>query len=653
MGNTNQSKPFRLLLLVFLLFPFCVSLAQTITVKGIVQDSAGEAIIGASVTETGTTNGIITDFNGNFTLPVSSQSKLSISFVGYQTQEVNVAGRTQLNITLMEDTKLLDEVVVVGYGTMKKLDVSGSIVSTDAKVIGEIPSTNVAAALQGRLPGIDMSQTSTRPGATMQIRIRGERSLNASNDPLIVVDGIPFGGSINDIAPNDIKNIDILKDASATAIYGSRGANGVVLISTFRGEANVGPKVSYNGYYGIKSVAKKYEVYDGEEYQDFKHATINDAYKDKYTALEQAMINSGQSTDWQDLMYSNAMVTNHDVNISSGNAKGSYSFGGSYYNETTVLPGQEYTRFSLRTTIDQEIGKYIKVGLSSQNSYGITDGESAGMMNNIITLSPLMPAYNDDGSIRKIPTEGHTDRYYNPLLLKDDQLWQEKRKRYSTYNSLYGEIKFTPELRYRLNVGLSHYQENYGNFYGSDTPYKDGGVSSATVQNRHYTAWTAENLLYYEKLFVEKHRVNATLMYSAEQSEFQQSQMSADDITADYSLWYNLGLADGAKTISAGNQDHYQRGLTSFMARVLYAYEDRYALTATWRKDGSSVLAPGHKWHDYTAFSAGWNINNESFLSDVEAISQLKLRIGYGQTSNQAVNPYSTLGGLSQLPYNF
>jgi len=627
--------------------------AQTITVKGVVKDFSGEPVIGASVLETGTTNGTITDIRGEFLLKVSSKGQLTISFIGYQSQSVNVANKTSFSIILKDDNKVLEEVVVVGYGTMKKLDVSGSIVSTNSKVIQEVPSTNVAAALQGRLPGIEMSQTSTRPGATMQIRIRGERSLNASNDPLIVVDGIPFGGSINDIAPNDIKNIDILKDASATAIYGSRGANGVILVTTFRGKAASEPSVSYSGYYGIKTVAKKYEVYNGDEFQAFKHATVNSAYKDQYTPLEQNMIAAGKETDWQDLMYKNAMVTNHDISISSGNEKGSYSFGGGFYKETTVLPGQDYIRYSLRTTIDQEIGKYIKVGLSSQNSYGITDGESASVMNNIITLSPLMPAYNDDGSIRKVPTEGHVDTYYNPLLLNNEDLWSEQRKRFSTFNSVYGEIKFTPELRYRLNLGLSYYQENYGNFYGSDTPFKSGGVSSATVQNRHFTSWTAENLLYYDKTFAEKHRINATFMYSAEQSEFSQSQMDADDLTADYSLWYNLGLSDGAKTISQSNQNYYKRGLVSVMARVLYAYEDRYTLTATYRRDGASVLAPGHKWHDYTAFSGGWNINNESFLRDVKAISQLKIRLGYGQTSNQAINPYSTLGKLSQVPYNF
>lgn len=627
---------------------------QPITITGMVVDERNTPLVGVYVVVEGTSTGVITDENGKYSIAVGNpNSNLVFSYVGYVSQTIAIAGKSVINVTLSEDITAFEEVVVIGYGTAKKLDVSGSIVSTNAATISEVPSTNVTAALQGRLPGIEMSQVSTRPGSNMQIRIRGERSLLGTNDPLIVVDGIPFQGSLNDIAPSDIKNIDILKDASATAIYGSRGANGVILVSTFRGLANTAPSINYNGYYGVKTVAKKYPVYNGAEFQKFRSATINTAYKDQYTALEQEMIDAGKETDWQDLMYENASVMNHDLNINSGTQKGAYIFGVGYYRETAVLPGQEYKRFSLRTAIDQEIGRFIKVGLSSQNSYGITDGESASIMNNILTMSPLMPAYNDDGSIRIEPTEGFVDKYYNPLLLNDKDAWQERRKRLSTFNSAYGEIKFTSYLRYRLNLGLSYYQENYGNFYGSVSPFRNGSVSTARIQNRHFISWAAENLLYFEKVLAEKHRLNATLMYSAEQSEFNQSQVDADNISADYLYWYNLGLADGAKTVPAADQDYYKRGLISWMGRILYAYDDRYTVTATWRRDGASVLAPGHKWHNYTAFSAGWNISNEAFMANLNAVSLLKLRLGYGETSNQAVDPYSTLGRLTQVPYNF
>ena len=628
-------------------------------IKGKVTDKDGKPIPGVSIVVKGTTMGTITDPDGNYTLSIpESAQTLVFSFVGMEPQEVAINGRSQVDITMKESNVGLNEVVVVGYGTMKKLDVSGAIVSADAQVIKEVPSVSATKALQGRLPGIQISQTSTRPGSDMQIRIRGVRSINATNDPLIVVDGIPFAGSLNDISPSDIKSIDILKDASSTAIYGSRGANGVILITTFRGRVAEKPTVSYNGYYGIKAVAKKYPVYNGEEFQAFRHATLNPDYKDNYTALEQASIASKSYTDWQDLMYQNAMVTSHDVSVSAGTNKGAYSLGAGYYDETAVLPGQKYTRYSLRTAIDQQIGQFVKIGLSSQNSFGITDGEgfadeSKGLMNNIITLSPLLPAYNEDGSIRQIPTEGWIDTYYNPLLIKNSDLWQEKRKRFASFNSLYGEVKFTNSLKYRINLGLSYSHDDYGNYFGSDTPFKNGSVSSATVQNVRNTVWTVENLLYYDKVFAEKHRLNVTAMYSAEESEYVESRMSADDLPADYLFYYNLGLANGAKNIVADDQDYHKRGLLSYMARAQYAYDDRYMVTLTFRADGASVLAPGHQWHNYPALSAGWNINKESFLKEVKAINQLKLRFGYGQTSNQAISPYATKGELAQVPYNF
>ncbi len=629
-------------------------LQQKKVMGSITDASNGEPLIGVNIVIEGTTAGVVSDIDGRYSIDVpSSESILLFSFVGYAPMRMPVQGQSTINVQLTADIKSLEEVVVVGYGTMKKLDVSGSIVSAKSEVIREVPSTNATAALQGRLPGIEMSQVSTRPGATMQIRIRGERSLYATNDPLIVVDGIPFSGSINDIATTDIKSIDILKDASSTAIYGSRGANGVILITTFRGVNNSEPTITYNGYYGIKTVAKKYEVYNGEEFQRFRNETLATPYKDQFTNLEKEAIASGKFTDWQDLMYSNAMVTSHDFAVSSGSKKGAFSLGGGYYDETAVLPGQEYSRFSLRATIDQEIGKFIKVGLSTQNTYGVTDGESASLMNNILTLSPLMPAYNEDGSVRKIPTEGWVDTYYNPLLLKDESLWRETRKRFSTSNSLYGEIKFTDFLRYRANIGLGYYKETYGRFYGSDTPYQSGSENTATVQNRNNTVWTIENLLYFDKVLAEKHRVNVTAMYSAEKLVYDQSQMSGTNLPANYLQYFNLGLADGSKTIDAANQDYYERGLLSYMGRVQYAYDDRYMLTATFRSDGSSVLASGEQWHSYPAISAGWNIHNESFLKSVNAISQLKLRLGYGQTSNQAINAYGTIGSLSQVPYNF
>ena len=616
-----------------------------VPIQGIVTDESGQTIIGASVVEAGTTNGTVTGMDGSFSLRVAENAILNVSYVGFITQAVGVRGKSSLTVVLREDTKSIEEVVVVGYGTARKTDISGAIASADARLIQEIPAVDASAALQGRMPGIEILQTGTAPGSDMQIRVRGERSLSADNNPLIVVDGIPFNGSLSDISPNDIKSIDILKDASSTAIYGSRGANGVILITTNRGTTGQAPTVNYSGYYGVKNVLKRYDTYSGPEFVAFHDASLKGPTY-PYSALQQEVIASGNYTDWQDLFYQPGHVTNHELSVRSGSQRGAYSFSGGYFNETAVVPLQEYTRFTLRTTIDQEIGKFLKVGLTSNTTFGVGDNLSYSPMGDILTnMTPISPSHNADGSIATFPLDGTIDAtFVNPLYtLVTENARAEQSKRIATFNALYGEVKLYADLMYRINVGLSYSQENYGLFSnGADYPGNPPSVSSATVRNTQWQQWTIENLLYYNKVFAQKHRLNATAMFSAEQSQYQRSSMQATDIAADYLLYYNLSMANGEKNINSGttNQNFWQRGLQSLMARVQYSYDDRYMLTATFRSDGSSVLSPGKKWHSYPAFSLGWNINSEAFLKDVESISQLKLRLGYGQTSNQAVSPY-------------
>ncbi|MDR1602947.1 MAG: TonB-dependent receptor [Tannerella sp.] len=655
MTNTKLRRVIGLCLIFFIpVFAW----GQTKTVTGVVKDALGETIIGASILEVGTTNGTVTDMDGSFSLRVAENATLNISYVGFMTQAVSVRGKTALTITLEEDTQSLEEVVVVGYGTARKADISGAIASADARIIQEIPAVDASAALQGRMPGIEILQTGTAPGSAMQIRIRGERSLSADNNPLIVLDGIPFNGSLSDISPNDIKTIDILKDASSTAIYGSRGANGVILITTNRGSLGQTPAVNYSGYYGVKNVLKRYNAYSGPEFVAFHDASLK-AGTYPYSVLQQEVIASGNYTDWQDLFYQPGHVTNHELSVSSGSQRGAYSFSGGYFNETAVVPLQEYTRFTLRTTVDQEIGKYVKVGLTTNTTFGVGDNLGWSPMGDILTnMTPISPSHNADGSIVTFPLDGTIDATFtNPLYtLVTENARAEQSKRIASFNSLYGEVKLYDGLTYRFNVGLSYSQENYGLFSnGADYPGNPPSVSSATVRNTQWQQWTVENLLYYNKVLAEKHRLNATAMYSAEQSQFQRSSMQATDIAADYLLYYNLSMANGEKNINSGtsNQNYWQRGLQSLMARVQYSYDDRYMLTATFRSDGSSVLSPGKKWHSYPAFSLGWNANREAFMKDIESISQLKLRLGYGQTSNQAVSPYQTLGGLGMAYYNY
>jgi len=648
MKSTNHYlKPLGLILL-FSFIPLWI-MAQTITVRGTVKDAMGESIIGASVLETGTTNGTITDIDGNFSLSMSAQGSLTISFIGYQTEEIKVAGRTQFDVVLKDDAEVLDEVVVIGYGTAKKSDVTGSISTVNEKTLRQVPVSNVAQSMQGRITGVQIQQTSTRPGQDSQIRIRGTRSLTASNDPLLIVDGIPFGGSMNDIAPDDIKSVDILKDASATAIYGSRGANGVILITTNRGNYTKA-SVSYNGYAGFGKVARKYKTFNADEYLQYKDQPGNIAWP--LLTQEEEGRAAGVNTNWQDELYKTAVINSHDLSVNGGSENLSGSVGLGYYNETAVLPGQDYTRFSVRAALDFKVNKWLKFGLNTQNTFGITNGETASPMFDLLASSPLVSPYNEDGSINKQPHNPREDSY-NPLYVKDEDLWSQERKRFNTLNSLYAEIQFLPELKYRANIGLNYLHEEYGDFYASESNFKAGGVSSASIENITSYNYAIENLLYFDKTFNQKHRLGVTVMQSIEDSYYRFSSASGTNLTADYMQYLNLGMANDGVSVDANKQQYYRKTLMSYMGRVNYSFDSRYMATVTFRADGSSVLSDGHKWNTYPAIALAWNIKNESFMERFEWLDVLKLRVGYGETSNQSVSPYATLGKLSQNKYNY
>lgn len=647
MRNTNLTKPLGLLFL-FCFIPFW-ALAQNITVKGVVKDLNGEPLLGVNVRQVGTTTGTVTDIEGNYTLQVKKDAKLLFSFVGFINQTVNVEGRNTINVTLKEDSKTLDEVVVVGYGTAKKSDVTGSIASINEKTLKEVPVSNVAQSMQGRIAGVQIQQTSTRPGSTSQIRIRGTRSLSATNDPLIIVDGIPFGGSLNDIAPDDIKSVDILKDASATAIYGSRGANGVILVTTNRGNYQKAT-VTYNGYAGFGNVAKKYQVFNAKEFLQMKEQPGAATWP--LLSQEQEGVDNGTDTNWQDLMYETAIINSHDLSFKGGSENLSGSVGLGYYNETSVLPGQGYKRFSVRAALDYKINNWLKFGLNTQNTFGLTNGENANYMFSLLANSPLVAPYDADGNVVKQPHNPREDSY-SPLLAKDSNTWTQERKRLSSLNSIYSEIQFLPELKYRANIGLNYSHDDYGDFYSSESCFKSGGLSSASTSYTTQYNYAVENLLYFDKTFNSKHHVGATIMQSVEDTYYRYSSLSGTNMTADYMQYYNMGMAIDGVAVDASKQNYYRKTLISYMGRLNYSYDSRYMATVTFRSDGSSVLSKGHKWHTYPAVALAWNAKNESFLKDNSWLDVLKLRVGYGQTSNQAVNPYSTLGSLSQNKYNY
>ena len=625
-----------------------LALGQSITVKGTVVDATGETVIGASITERGTTNGVVTDIEGNYTISVSSQGQLTFSYIGYQAQTVDVSGRNKIDIVLHEDTQMLEEVVVVGYGTQRREAVTGSVASMRGEVMREVQTGNISSALAGRVAGVDMSQSSSKPGASMQIRIRGTRSLNASNDPLVVLDGIPFAGSLSDINPNDIKSLDILKDASSTAIYGSRGANGVIMVTTHKGQTEQKAQVSYNGYFGFKN-AQKYPMMNGQEIKDLRAAA------GKYTnGLDES---DDTDTDWQDLFYQTGIATSHDVTVSGGAKTNSYSFGMGYFNDKGVVPTQQYDRITLRGSLDQEIGKYIKIGFISNNNYNTTEGGQIGLYN-VLSSSPLISPMNNDGTIKRVGKAAVDDQ---PLLTRDiikeyGDLWVQEDNAFASYNNVYTDIKMPgiEGLTYRINLGLNFRTREGGAFTGQGVNSTNlSQTSSASITNERTTNWAVEHLMTYDRVFNNKHRLNVVGMYSVEQSTFKRSRMAARDIPAGYFQYYNLGHANGEITVNPGDQNYWQSGLVSWMGRAMYSYDDKYMASVAFRSDASSRLAPGYKWHTYPAVSVGWNITRESFWEDnISIVDQLKLRAGYGETSNQSIDPYKTLGLLSTRPYN-
>ncbi len=630
--------------------PDGLNVLQPKVVTGVVLDSDGNALPSVSILEKGTTNGVLSDESGAYRITLTTVDQVLVfSFVGYVSQEVAVGSRTVVNVTMALSETGLEEIVVVGYGTQRKESVTGSVASMRGDEMRDVPSANISQALQGRIAGVDMEQTSTKPGATMQIRVRGTRSLNASNDPLVVLDGIQFGGSLADINPGSIKSIDILKDASATAIYGSRGANGVILITTNKGQTGQKAQFTYNSYYGLKKVFAEFPMMDGPEFVALRAAS------GRYTnGVDES---DDVNTNWQDLFYTNGMVTSHDLGVLGGTAKGNYSFGAGYYRDEAVLPGQSYSRFSIRGNLDQEIGKYFRFGFITNNNFSISLGNNLGLYGNI-SSSPIADPYNEDGTFKrtvKMPLDENWV-YTRETIDELGDKWIDQTKAYGSYNTLFGEVKIpgVEGLKYRLNLGLNFRMTNGGSYTGegvfSSTPTT---VSTASITNSLGTGWVADNLLSYDRTFAGKHQVNAVALYSAEQSTYNSSNVAAKDIPADAFQFYNLGRAAGEITVNPDYQNYYQTGLMSWMGRVMYSYDNRYMISASVRSDGSSRLAEGHKWHTYPAVSVGWNIGNESFMENITWVDMLKLRIGYGQTSNQAIDPYATLGRLSSRPYNF
>jgi TonB-linked SusC/RagA family outer membrane protein len=636
-----------------------------ITVKGVVTDNAGP-VPGVTVQVEGTNIGVMTDANGNYTINVPENATLVFSSIGYAPQKIQVNNQKVINVTLIAEQKTLNEIVVVGYGVQKKSDVTGSITSISAQSLKDVPAANLVQALQGQGTGIDIQKSggNSHPGSVPSIIIRGIRSKAASNDPLFVVDGIPFTGSIQDLNLDDVASVEVLKDASSTAIYGSRGANGVILVTTKRGKVG-DAVVTYSGYGGFSKPIAQYNVMNGQQYALLKkwayfnavsanplYTSIDDPTiitRGAFGSQEQTSLQQGRSTNWQDLIYKNGFLTNHQVGVSGGTEKTKYDISAGYYNETGIYSGQGFTRYSIKLSLDQNIGKYLKVGVSSLNNLTYINGENANPLGQALRASPLATPYDDATGALVGYVNGSANQVWNPLANLVPGASVETRKRLGTFTTAYLEVSLAPGLKYRFNGGAEVKPEIYGNFYAAATYNNQGAQSTGNNQSTYNYNYTLEHILSYDKTIAQKHHISFTGLYSLQENQNQANSFSYNNILSDAVQYFNPQL--GSNFSATGSYTKYD--LISYMGRVNYGYNSKYLLTLTVRSDGSSKLAEGNKYHLFPSVAFAWNAINESFLKNSDILSNLKVRLSYGDVGNAAIKAYQTFGVLSPATYNY
>ncbi len=659
-------RKFGYLLLLFIncVYSSTLHAQQSVNVHGRITSQNGDPLPGANVLVKGSSKGAATAVDGTFSLTVPPNSILRITYTGFLTKEVEIGitDMPHMNIQLNANKGELNEVVVVGYGTQKRSDLTGSITSINAQALKDVPSANLSQALKGQGAGIDIQKNggNSKPGAKPTILIRGSRSIKATNSPLFVVDGIPFNGDINDINPDDVSSIQVLKDASATAIYGSRGANGVIIVTTKHGSAN-GTTITYGGYAGFVKPSGKYDLMNSQQYAGLKKWALYNADNVKYSspddpkimldgfdAIERDGLAKGRSTDWQDLVYRTGLQTNHQIGISGGNERTQYSMSGGYYKETGVYPGQSFERFTARISVDHQINKIFKVGLSSLNNFSTTIGENANPMGQVLRASPMAPAFDSTGAVLNDFVAGSAAQIWNPLANFLPGAVVERRKRTGTFTTAYLDVNIIPGLKYRLNAGAEVKNDNYGNFYGSKTSNNLGSLNTSETNYGQNTSFTVENLLYYDKT-IRKHRFNFTGLYSVQESNTRNTKYTNSNL-----LYDNLEFANpqyGSNLSGSGSDPKWD--IISYMGRLFYSFDDRYLVTLTMRSDGSSRLAPGNQFKGFPSAAVSWNISQEPWARNSQSISNLKLRASYGRTGNTAIDPYQTMGSLTAINYNF
>ncbi len=658
MKNASNLKNTRIGLALFFMF-LCVSVSAQ-QISGTVKDTSEEPIIGASVVEKGTGSGTITDLNGKFVLKVSGNHPIEISYVGMKTQTVQVKGRSHINIVLEEDSKMMEEVVVIGYGTVKKRDLTGAISSVKSDVITMTPTVNPMEALQGRVAGLDIIKKSGQAGQGVEMQLRGNRSITASGNPLFIIDGMP--GDYSTLNPNDIESIEVLKDASSTAVYGSSGSNGVVIITTRKGQEGK-MSVNFNSYVGFNGWSTLPKMNNAEQwvysrlYAQQEAGTIDE--DDIMDRVAKEALERGEIVDWADALMQTATVQNYSLSLSGGTQKTQAYFSLNYSDEKGQYTNDEYKLYSTTIRLNYEANKWFSSGLHVQGSYS-TQEKTSSKLANALRANPFGKLYKEDGSVNEYPIVDD-NKQVNLLLNQDRSVYRDNPNSFNIYFQPY--IRITPmkglTWESRLNAHWGYSTKNKFVGYGSYQFYDVAGTgalnapketlanyTSASVENSRSWGYSWENILTYNFKVANDHEFTLTGVTTYSDSQSEKSKSEAVGITSNTYYWTNLGAAIGNKSVTSSYSMGKAMGL---VGRLNYSYLGRYLLSASVRHDGNSKLAKDVRWSTFPAASVGWRISDERFMESThDWLSNLKIRAGYGETGAAGISAYDSWSILEQ-----
>lgn len=620
---------------------------QANKVTGIVKDTNGEPIIGANVTVKGQSIGTITDIDGRFVLDAPKEAVLQITYIGYVSQEVKVSGNKELNVVLKEDTETLDEVVVIGYGTAKKSDLTGATAQIKPEALTSSVVGNALESLQGKAAGVAVFNDN-KPGASPSIRVRGSGSITASNEPLYVVDGFPLmDGNISDLNPSDIESMEILKDASSTAIYGSRGANGVVMITTKKGKSGT-KNLSVNTSVGVQMPGRLANLISGEDFINF----MNAGYKNQGSNIPFSGIPSTYTTDtnWEkEILENSSLLQDYSITFDGSSNKTNYMLSTGFYNQEGLLKAQNYQKYTFHGNLQHSFNKWLTVGANTQFTYSIQDVFDSALIDIYRYGWPTENVKNEDDTYN-ISSMHNTYILYpwNPVLDMNETTTQFTTNRF--LGTLFAEMQLMKDLKYRLNLGVDLKNTRKYNYVGSES-----AVNKASgLKGNGYNNWNKrfskvmENILTYNHTW-NKHRLTATAVYSWQDFTYEDINLSGSGFENDLTGAWSMGLAD--KSSVSWGTNKYSNKLISFTGRVSYVYDDKYLLTATSRWDGSSRFGANNKWGYFPSVGLGWRLSQESFLKENKVITNLKIRGSFGITGNQEIGNYKSLAQLTGSNY--